>query len=78
MKLKTRQKAGIGLIALSVVAHVIIMNSYRSSEKVEGTVITVTVQETMDVHYLIPLLLCGPVGLLCLVWPSRNSTTKPR
>jgi hypothetical protein len=89
MKFTTRQKAGIGLIALSVVAAaIIILTSPRplleedppletSKTSIGPMNFTTSVQvTTLHVRYVIPLLLCAGAGLFCLLWTPRNSTRK--
>ena len=88
MKLTTRQKFGIGLIALSVVvAAIIFWNSDRvvqemhPGETSQTGIASLEIQTTvivMPIHVrdLIPPILCAGAGSFCLLWPPRDAARK--
>jgi hypothetical protein len=84
MTTSTRRKLGISLIALSVITFLVVDISLShwhfagggSSGNVQWAAYDVDIGGRG--HYLIPIILCGMIGVLYWVWPSRKPPKLPR
>jgi hypothetical protein len=81
MSISTRRKSGVFLIAISVVAMVVFLVvdffhtdwHYVGSESSDSShVVAFAGVSRINGYYLIPMFLCGAVGAICLLWPSRK------
>jgi len=86
MQIRTRLKLGFCLMALSAVTFVILNIVVISKGHVVGigngsvgnrywmateTKLDINTH-AFDLLYLVPIILCGTLGLLCLLWPQRK------
>jgi hypothetical protein len=81
VSISTRGKIGISLVAVSVVSMVVFQvvaflhtdwhYAGRGSSDTSQA-IAFAGKSRVDGIYLVPIVLCGAAGVLCLIWPSRK------
>jgi hypothetical protein len=81
MSISTRGKIGISLVAVSVISMVVFQlvaflhtdwHYVGSGSSDTSHVIAYSGTSRISGIYLIPIVLCGAVGALSLLWPSRK------
>jgi hypothetical protein len=81
MSISTRRKVGILLVAVSVAAQVafLVVGIFRGAWRHDGSGssgnvhwMLYSVELNVSAYYLIPIFLCGAIGGICLLWPSRR------
>lgn len=78
MTISKRTKIGFLLVIISVIAFVAFMvvdlfsvTNWHYAGGGDGNIAFVG-ESNVGGYYLIPILLCGLIGVICLVWPSRK------
>ena len=81
MTISTRRKIGILLAIISVIALVafMVVGLFRTDWHYDGGGVSGDAQGMafsgeceISGYYFIPIFLCGVIGLICLLWPSRK------
>jgi len=81
MTIPKRTKVGCLLVIISVIAFVAFMvfsalhtDWHYDGGGVSGSSdwVAFSGESSVSGYYLIPILLCGLIGVVCLVWPSRK------
>ena len=87
MSVATRHKVGWVLLALALVTAVAVPllsdtpdqeHTFGEQEITAGPVhliVRPTVTWMFTLQFSLPILLCGVAGLLCLIWPTRRSSS---
>ena len=84
MSVTTQRRLGIWLLCLSVVAYVVAWVAFSHSQVIgsgsSGTAIWTAskVSSSVSWRYWLPILICGVIGVFCLVRSSRKPPMIPK
>jgi hypothetical protein len=78
MSISTRQKIGMLLICISVAAFVVAQIGGSRSRVIGsgsssiGTWTAIEITTDVSWQVALPIILCGTIGVICALWPSRK------
>ena len=84
MSILTRQKLGVSLMCISgttfMVAWLLTSHSHVTASGSSGHAAwsVVDVESDLSWRYILPIILCGAVGIFCAAWPSRKPPKLPK
>jgi hypothetical protein len=90
MRIATRFKIGFLLVIVSAISFVVFWVVSVDESMTQGHTriigsgssggaqwVAMESDSKINSHYLIPIILCGVIGILCLAWPGRKPPKLP-